>query len=100
MRRIKPLIAACPLSLTACTPLVLAPGAAQVRVTNLPADVTGCTAVGNVRVPEETSGMLDAGRAVGTMQNQTIGFGGNVALVTEGTPRMPVAGIAYKCPSS
>ena len=99
MRRIVTSIAASLLGLAACTPLVLAPGAAQVRVTHLPADVAQCSAVGNIRVPDDTNGSLDVARAVASMQNQTIGFGGNVAFVTEGTLRAPIAGIAYKCPS-
>jgi hypothetical protein len=34
-----------------------------------------------------------------TLKNQTVGLGGNAAFVTEGTLRMPQAGVAYKCPS-
>ena len=99
MRQPKVFIVCCLSGLTACTPFVLAPGAAQVQVTNEARDVAGCAPVGNLRVPKDTNGLLDAYRAVDHMKNETIGLGGNVALVTEGTPRMPQVGVAYKCPS-
>lgn len=87
-------------ALTACTPLTLAPGAAQVRLTNVAADVAGCSPVGNIRVPRDDNGMLDPAHAVGQMQNQTIGFGGNVAFISEGSPSFPSAGVAYRCNSN
>jgi hypothetical protein len=99
MRQFKVFVACCLSGLAACTPLVLAPGAAQVQVTKAPGDVAGCAPVGNLRVPKDTSGALDGYRAVDHMKNQTVGLGGNVALVTEGRLRMPQVGVAYKCPS-
>lgn len=98
MLHMKTLLAGSLVGLVACTPLVLAPGAAQVRVTDQPAEVASCTAVGNMRVPEDANGMVDVIRAVRNLQNQTIGLGGNVAFVTDGSPKFPQAGIAYKCP--
>jgi hypothetical protein len=99
MRQIKVIIGCCLTSLAACTPLVLAPGAAQVRVTKSPADVASCAAVGNLQVPKDTSGAIDARRAVAYLKNQTVGLGGNAALVTDGSLRLPVAGVAYNCPT-
>jgi hypothetical protein len=98
MRQPKVLIVCCLSGLAACTPLVLAPGAAQVQVTNKARDVAGCAPVGNLRVPKDANGLLDAYRAVDHIKNQTIGLGGNVAVGTEGTLRMPQVGVAYKCP--
>lgn len=97
MRQLKIFIVCCLSALAACTPLVLAPGAAQVQVTKTPGDVAGCAPVGNLQVPKETSGGLDAHRAVAYLKNQTVGLGGNAALVTDGPLRLPVAGVAYKC---
>lgn len=99
MRRTKAFIGCCLTSLAACTPLVLAPGAAQVRVTKSPGEVAGCAAVGNLQVPKDASGSIDAHRAVTYLKNQTVGLGGNAALVTDGSMRLPVAGVAYQCPS-
>jgi hypothetical protein len=98
MRDVKTLIAGCLLGLSACTPLVLAPGAADVRLTNVSADVVNCASVGNIRVPKDGAGMADMAHAVGQLKNQTIGLGGNVAFITEGTPAFPAAGVAYRCP--
>jgi len=97
MRHIKLLGVAVLLGLAACASFVLAPGAAQVRVTNTAGDVVGCAPVGNLRVPQ-TGGALDH-NSVGHLQNQTVGLGGNVAFVTDGTLRMPKAGVAYRCPA-
>lgn len=97
MRHVRMFIAGSAIGLSACTPLVLAPGAAEVKVTNLPADVAGCSPVGNIRVPKDTNGMVEIGHAVGQLRNQTIGLGGNVAFVTEGSPGFPEAGVAYHC---
>jgi hypothetical protein len=99
MRQLKALIAGCLIGITACTPFVLAPGAAQVQLTKASGEVDGCTPVGNLLVPKNADGSIDILHALGQLQNQTIGLGGNVAFVTEGTLRLPKAGVAYKCPS-
>jgi hypothetical protein len=91
-------VALCLAGLSACTTFALAPGAAQVRVTNVAADVAGCTPVGNIRIPKDSGGLLEPGIAQGQLKNEAVGFGGNTAFVTEGTPGIPVAGIAYRCP--
>ena len=94
MHHTKFVVVSCLFTLTACshTPFVLAPGAAQVRVTNVAADVEGCTPVGNIQVPDDTA------NALGHLRNQTIGFGGNAAFVTDGSLDFPHVGIAYHCP--
>ena len=99
MRHTKTLMSGCLMSLAACTPFVLAPGAAEVRVTNLPADAVGCAPVGNIRVQKDANGLVDISRAGGQLKNQTVGLGGNLAFITEGSPGMPMAGVAYNCPA-
>ena len=93
------LIAFCLANISGCSLLKNrpAPGADQVRVTKLAADVRGCNPVGNLRIPKEDIALF--GSQLIQLKNQTIGFGGNVALVTNGTPRYPELGIAYQCPT-
>jgi hypothetical protein len=67
------------------------PGSDKVHVTTNPSDVAGCTAVGNIKVPDMTADMDIQFR------NQAVGFGGNAALVTV-THLGPVEGVAYRCP--
>jgi hypothetical protein len=73
-----------------CTTLVLAPGAEQIKVTQLAEDVAGCRAVGNV-ISE--AGPLDLDME---LRNKTLGFGGNVLFVTR---KLGPAneGVAYRC---
>jgi len=86
-------------ALFGCTPFTLAPGAADVHVTNSAADVKGCAPVGNIALPKDGKGLLeDPNHALGQLQNQVVGFGGNAAFVTEGTLTIPQAGVAYRCP--
>jgi hypothetical protein len=92
-------VAGCVIGLAACTPFVLAPGAEQVRVTNVAGDVVDCAPVGNLRVPKDAGGVVDAAHALDQLKNQTVGLGGNVAFVTEGMLDIPTAGVAYHCPS-
>jgi hypothetical protein len=99
MRQLEVFIVCSLSGLGACTPLVLAPGAAQVQVTKASGEVAGCAPVGNLQVPKDANGVIDAARAVDHLKNQTVGLDGNVAFVTEGSLRMPQAGVAYKCPS-
>jgi hypothetical protein len=82
----------------ACTPFRLAPGADQVRVTNLAADVSGCKPVGNIKIEKEQNAIF--GNQLDLVRNQAIGFGGNAVFVTEGTPKYPETGIAYQCPKA
>jgi hypothetical protein len=83
-----------------CTPAQfnLAPGAADVRVTNSVADVNGCAPVGNIELPKDGKGLLDdPNHALGQLKNQVVGLGGNAAFVSEGTLAIPQAGVAYRC---
>ena len=78
--------------------VTLAPGADQVRLTNKPADVVACKALGNIQVPRDNGGLVDGATAQNQFRNQAVGLSANVALVTEGFVGIPVAGIAYHCP--
>jgi hypothetical protein len=75
-----------------CVAVALAPGAEKVKITRDAGDVASCKAVGNVKSqplgPEATNA---------TLQNQTLGLGGNTVFVTGATPDS-VAGVAYSCP--
>lgn len=75
-----------------------APGAAKVRITKLPSDVSNCTAVGNIKVPRNSDGNVDIANAETEFRNQTIGLGGNTAFETAAPLGVPVEGIAYRCP--
>jgi hypothetical protein len=90
------LLIASAILISAC--VTLAPGADQVRLTNKPADVGVCKALGNIQVPKNDQGLVDGASAQNQFRNQAVGLGGNVALVTEGFVSIPVAGIAYHCP--
>jgi hypothetical protein len=80
------------------TTLVLAPGADQVKVTRSAADVDGCTAVGNVKVPMNSPGLGDLTTSDKEFRNQVVGFGGNAGFVTGGTFTAAIEGVAYRCP--
>jgi hypothetical protein len=75
-----------------CATVTLAPGADQVKVTRVPAEVAACAVVGNVD-GENGSGLTSDG--IRQLQNQTVGVGGNTVLVTSDLP--PQKGIAYRC---
>jgi hypothetical protein len=62
-----------------------APGADQVRFTNSPADVSACTAVGNISA--EAMNNLDPHVA----QNLAVGLSANVVF------RTGASGVAYRC---
>ena len=98
MRLFEKLFAISLVGLTACAPYVLAPGAADVRLTRLPADVATCAAVGNVQLPRDADG-FELRNAAGRLQNQAIGLGANVVLITETAHRKPTTGVAYRCGS-
>jgi hypothetical protein len=77
---------------TGCATVALAPGAEKVKITKNASDVVSCKAVGNVK------SLMDGPEAVNaTLQNQTLGFGGNTVFVT-GTEGQSVTGVAYSCP--
>ncbi len=75
-----------------CATVELAPGAEKVKITKNPSDVVSCKAVGNVK------SLMDGYEAINaTLQNQTLGLGGNTVFVT-GAEGQSVAGVAYSCP--
>jgi len=86
------------LPLLGCTTVALAPGGDAVRVTNKAADVGGCTAVGNIHVPKNANGLVDAASAGTQFRNEVVGLGGNAGFVTYGLLSAPVEGVAYRCP--
>ena len=88
------LIMACVFSLlSAC--VTLAPGADKVRITQNPADVTTCSAVGNIKAARDAQGQVDILDADTELRNQTIGLGGNTAFETSA---LLGEGVAYRCP--
>jgi hypothetical protein len=82
--------------LSAC--VSLAPGADKVRITKVAADVSTCTAVGNIKGQRDAQGQPDIPNADAELRNQTIGLGGNTAFVTSAPLGVPVEGVAYRCP--
>lgn len=84
------------LLLTGCTTVSLAPGAASVRIANSAKDVSSCTAVGNVHVPEygRRNNVLLA-NPTDELRNETVGLGGNTLFVTSAVLG---EGVAYRCP--
>ena len=85
----------CSALITSCVAIVLAPGAAQVRIVRTATDVSACTAVGNV-VPT----LPDTPNSVGNgdARNITVGLGGNTLFVTQEFGGRVIKGIAYRCP--
>jgi hypothetical protein len=79
--------------LSAC--VTLAPGADKVRITQNPADVSACSAVGNIKAPRDGQGQVDFINEDATLRNQTIGLGGNTAFETSA---LLGEGVAYRCP--
>jgi hypothetical protein len=79
--------------LSAC--VTLAPGADKVRITKNPADVSACSAVGNIKAPRDADGQVDILNADASLRNQTVGLGGNTALETS---ELLGEGVAYRCP--
>ena len=70
--------------------LALAPGAEQIKETQLATDVAGCRAVGNVK---SEAPPLDLDTDV---RNKTVGLEGNVLFVTSKLGP-PSEGVAYRC---
>jgi outer membrane murein-binding lipoprotein Lpp len=70
--------------------LVSAPGAPQVKETQVATDVAGCRAVGNVK---SEAAPLDIDTDI---RNRTVGLGGNVLFVTSKIGQ-PSEGVAYRC---
>jgi hypothetical protein len=83
--------------IVSCTSLTVAPGANKVRVTGDAADVTTCKAVGNIKVPEVSPGVVSPFVAQTQFRNLAVGLGSDVALVTQGSVGVPITGIGYRC---
>jgi hypothetical protein len=81
-----------------CTAAVVAPGADIVRLTSKAADVAACKAIGNIKTPKASPGLVSIPYAETQFRNLAVGLGSDVALVTEGSVSVPVAGIGYRCP--
>jgi hypothetical protein len=67
--------------------ITLAPGAAQVKITSNPADVSGCAAVGYTPGYPSTNGAFNAS----VEQNAAVGLNANVVFDTGW------GGVAYRC---
>jgi hypothetical protein len=95
---IKPMLSAvllAAISLPACVSVPLAPGAAQVKITRTPADVTNCKALGNLDLEASAGGTDNA-------KNHAIGLGGDTVLDTTptsiyGTAMRLRTGVVYRC---
>jgi hypothetical protein len=76
-------------SLAACMTVTVnaAPGADKVRITQVPADVQGCQAVGNVEG-------LKTGVTPVMLGNVVVGLGGDTLLLTVPSAYL---GVAYRC---
>jgi hypothetical protein len=77
----------------------LAPGASQVRLTRNSADVSTCSAVGNIDGSHVRRGMYaDVTKdqiAIPQLQNQAIGLGGNTIFDTSNA--YVLSGIIFRC---
>jgi hypothetical protein len=81
----------------ACVTTTTAPGADKVRLTQNAADVSNCTAVGNITPARDAKG--DTFSTPAEFQNQAIGLGGNTVLVTKQQFGAPINGVVYRCSS-
>jgi hypothetical protein len=82
--------------LTGC--VSLAPGADKVLVTKDASAVVACTAVGNIREQVDVNPQTDTANASAVFRNRVVALGGNTGFVMEGSVRVPVQGVAYRCP--
>jgi hypothetical protein len=81
---------------TGCvTPITLAPGADQVRLTAKPGDVATCKPVGNIQLPRYRPDAIGIPDFESEFRNRVVGLGGNAGLVTSAYG--PIEGIAYLC---
>lgn len=87
--------------LSGCAAVTLAPGAETVKVTKNPADVTACSAMGNIDSRDARGNVLNI---TPILRNQVIGLGGDTLLLTfdprdhaVSNPKDVATGIAYKC---
>jgi hypothetical protein len=91
------IILACVALGTAChsspsdRPVRLVPGAEHIRLTSSPAEMAQCKRMGDVYPAD-----MDSPRQ--EFRNHVADLGGNAALVTAGTVKLPLQGVAYQCP--
>ena len=83
------------ISVSACVSTPLAPGAAQVTITRVAADVSSCKALGNIDLDAAAAGIDNA-------KNHAIGLGGDTVLDTTptsiyGTTTLLRTGVIYRC---
>jgi hypothetical protein len=83
------------IAVSACVSTPLAPGAAQVKVTRVAADVSSCKPLGNIDLDEAAAGIDNA-------KNHAIGVGGDTVLDTTptsiyGTTMLLRTGVIYRC---
>jgi hypothetical protein len=88
-------VAVAAIAVSACVSVPLAPGAAQVKVTRVPADVVSCKALGNLDLEAAAAGIDNA-------KNHAIGLGGDTVLDTTptniyGTTAPLRTGVIYRC---
>lgn len=84
----------CCIAMASCATMVPAPGANHVRLTRNPAEVAGCSPVGNINLPSSQQGMY----AAFNFRNRVVGYGGNAGLITVSVlASEPIDGIAYRC---
>ena len=76
-----------------CHTITPVPGSESVKTTVHPADVVGCTALGDVSISKEAK--QHSLNPVQQALNEVVGLGGNVLLVTH-----EFSGVAYSCGSS
>jgi hypothetical protein len=81
----------------ACATTTLAPGAEKVRLTRNAADVSSCSAVGNITPARDAKG--DTFSTPADFENQAIGAGGNTVLVTKQYMGALLEGVIYRCPA-
>jgi hypothetical protein len=82
-----------------CVSTKLLPGAAQVKITRIQADVANCREVGTVT----THGpYTNANVAVDQLRNETVNLGANTIFVLDDRvftlSGVPESGAAYRCP--
>jgi len=85
----------CCIEMASCATMVPAPGATEVRLTRNPAEVAGCTPVGNINLPPREQGSY----AAFNFRNRVVGYDGNTGFITvSDLASDPIDGIAYRCP--
>lgn len=83
------------IAVSACVSIPLAPGAAQVKVTRVPAEDSSCKALGNIDLDAAAAGIDNA-------KNHSIGLGGDTVLDTTPTSiycttELLRTGVIYRC---